>query len=180
MRSMDGKEVAELVGVVAIVASLVFVGVQLRQAQDIAVAEGYSMLFATRIEVADSIKDHLDIWRRGAAGEELTEDEAAIFAILLTDLNDSYVQGFLHTARVASTDAALWNARDFASFLYRNPGARAVWGKRENELGDYRALLGEGEGEGAGTIWSRSVRDFLAELDRLAPPIDGGSFPSWW
>jgi len=35
------KEVAELVGIAAIVASLVFVGLQLRQAQEIAIADQY-------------------------------------------------------------------------------------------------------------------------------------------
>lgn len=178
MESINRKDVAEIIGVVAIVASLVFVGAQLRQTQDIAVAEGYSMLFATRIEVANSIKDHVEIWQKGAAGEALNEEEAAVFAILVNELNESAVQGFLHTARVSSIDVALWNARDFAAFLYRNPGARAVWRAREDDLGAFRALLGEDAQ--AGTIWSESVRGFLAELDRLAPTKNAGSFPSWW
>ena len=41
MNLFSQKNVAEFVGVVAIVASLIFVGLQLRQSQEIALAEGF-------------------------------------------------------------------------------------------------------------------------------------------
>ncbi len=41
MKRYDWKSIAELVGIAAIVASLVFVGLQLKQAQEIAIAEQY-------------------------------------------------------------------------------------------------------------------------------------------
>jgi len=41
MRFSEWKEIAELVGLAAIIASLVFVGLQLKQSQDIALATQY-------------------------------------------------------------------------------------------------------------------------------------------
>ena len=41
MKKNDWKSVGELIGVVAIVASLIFVGLQLKQAQEIAIADQY-------------------------------------------------------------------------------------------------------------------------------------------
>lgn len=47
MKAEDWKSVAELVGIAAIVASLVFVGLQMRQSQDIAIAQQYQDRAAT-------------------------------------------------------------------------------------------------------------------------------------
>lgn len=97
---------------------------------------------------------------------------------IVNQVNESAVQGFVHRSQVAGLNEALWNARDFAGFLYRNPGARAVWRKREDDLGTYRGLLND-DGR-AGTIWSESVQGFLGELDRLRPQTDDdGSFSYW-
>ena len=41
MKSMNWKDVVEFVGIAAIVASLLFVGLQLKQSQEIAVAAQY-------------------------------------------------------------------------------------------------------------------------------------------
>lgn len=50
MKISDWKESAELVGITAIVASLVFVGLQLRQTQEIAIAGQYQERYATALE----------------------------------------------------------------------------------------------------------------------------------
>ncbi len=177
MKSMNRKDVAEIIGLVAIVSSLIFVGIQLRQAQSIAMADGYSMLFATRVEVANSIKEHTDIWRRGAAGEELDDNETTIFALLVNQVNETGVQGFLHAWQVAGVYEADFNARQFAAFLYQNPGARTVWNRREDSLTLYRSLLSE-EGDGD-EIWTDAVRHYLAELDRHQPPVDDEIHVDW-
>lgn len=58
MRFTEWKEIAELVGLVAIVASLVFVGLQLKQSQEIALATQYQ----SRAEsVQELVLTHLEI-----------------------------------------------------------------------------------------------------------------------
>ena len=104
MNAISRKEIAELIGVAAIVASLIFVGMQMRQAQDIAMAEGYSSVFATRIEVNNNIKEHVDIWKKGVAAEELQEEESAVFALLVTQVNENAIQAHLQALLVEGDD----------------------------------------------------------------------------
>ena len=110
----------------AIFASLAFVSVQLRQSQNTAVAEGFSTIFSTQIEVGNSIKEHVNIWRRGTSGGVLTEDESAIFAILVNQVNDSHVMAYLYRGRIQGYEEAEFQVKEFTAFLYQNPGARKV------------------------------------------------------
>ncbi len=50
MKANNWKDIAELVGIAAIVASLVFVGLQMRQSQDIAIADQYQNRADTALE----------------------------------------------------------------------------------------------------------------------------------
>jgi len=124
--NLEKKDIVEFVGAVAILASLVFVGVQLRQSQNIAVAEGFATIFLTQIDVGNSIKEHVNIWRRGTSDGELTEDESAIFAILVNQVNESKVMGYLYMGRIEGYEGAEFQVKEFTAFLYQNPGARKV------------------------------------------------------
>ena len=177
MKSLDRKEVVELIGLAAIVASLIFVGIQLRQSQNIALAEGYSMHFAARIDVSNSIKEHSSIWRKGTAGEELQASEMEVFSVLVYQVNQSAVQAFLNAWQVSGEEEARFSARDFAGFLYQNPGARAVWIKREDNLLAYRRLLNDHAG--SEDDWTEIVREYLAELDQLNPEVVDDVFVDW-
>ncbi len=47
MNKTNWKDIAELIGIAAIVASSVFVGIQMKQSQDIAIGDGFiSVMFA--------------------------------------------------------------------------------------------------------------------------------------
>lgn len=174
---MNRKEIAEFIGLGAIVASLVFVGLELRQSQNIGLAEGYSAIFTARREASNSIKEHVDLWRRGTTGEELNERDAAIFAILLNQLNEAAAQAYLYKERVAGTDVAQIDAQDFAGFLYHNPGARSVWNEREEDLGAVRRLLvNDSTYDNA---WTVAVRSYLDELDQGQLQIDQKPFVDW-
>ena len=105
----------------AILASLAFVGVQLRQSQNIAVAEGFAQIFTTQIEVGNSIKEHVNIWRRGTSDGKLTEDESAIFAILVNQVNEPRVIAYLYRSYIEGYEAAEFKVKEFAAFLYQKP-----------------------------------------------------------
>ena len=66
----------EGIGIVAIVASLLFVGLQMRQAQQFAMAEVYQKTLSSRSELTNSINENVVIWNKGRSGGELTDDEA--------------------------------------------------------------------------------------------------------
>lgn len=72
------NEVAELVGIVAIVASLVFVGLRLRQSQEIALADLKASFASASIEIASLIADNSEVWAKGIAGEVLDESDDSV------------------------------------------------------------------------------------------------------
>ena len=176
MNLFSQKNVAEFGGVVAIVASLIFVGLQLRQSQEIALAEGFSMMFSTQIEVNNSIKEHVDLWRSGTAGEELSEDEAAVFSILVAQVNASAVLAYVHMRQIGGTSGAEFTPIALASFLYQNPGARKVWLDRERNLSKYRSALID---DYSGHSWVDKIQSYLAELDQKNIPLEKYSYVDW-
>ena len=81
MKGADWKDIAELIGIAAIVASLVFVGLQMRQTHDIALVTLYQMRADAAREVAsvslDSEALH-EVYKRLNAGEEVSESDLSL------------------------------------------------------------------------------------------------------
>lgn len=61
MKKNSWKDVAELIGIAAIVASLVFVGLQMKQSQDIAIAEQYQARSTAALEYVLWLADNKSI-----------------------------------------------------------------------------------------------------------------------
>ena len=128
------NEVAELVGIVAIVASLVFVGLQLRQSQEIALADLEASYASASIEIASLISDNSAVWAKGIAGEELDESEAAVFESIIVALSDRNWSSQEQMRLLNGDNAADSVVHSFAAFLHQRPGARRVWVAREKHL----------------------------------------------
>lgn len=158
------NEVAELVGIVAIVASLVFVGLQMKQASDIALNEVSLGMLATGIEINNEMNEHADIWIRGSRGDELDETEAFVFDGLMQNLNN--VAFFARTMRVRLGDDERQSTGvyNFARILHENPGARKAWMEWQSKYQPYRALKRmplESES------FSDQVREALKSMDEM-------------
>ena len=82
------NEVAELVGMVAIVASLVFVGLELRQSREIARADIEASYASASIEMAGLISENSEVWTKGITGKELDESETEVFQSIIIALSD--------------------------------------------------------------------------------------------
>ena len=65
MKTMSWKSLAELTGMTAIVGSLTFVGLQIRQEQVIALSEINLSALSSSIEINNSINDNIDARQRG-------------------------------------------------------------------------------------------------------------------
>ena len=135
------KSIAEFLGITAVVASLVFVGLQLQQAQDIAIAEMKASGVANTLEENNAVIENVDVWMRGNADENLTSAEAEIYLRLLTNMNNRFYFIVQQQIRLGVGDDAVLDVAEFAGFLYENPGARRVWRAREERLGKYRGLI---------------------------------------
>ena len=95
MKFEQFNEIAELVGTVTVVASLVFVGLQLQQTRQqleqegkVALTEMNSTHVANVIESDNAVIQNVDIWLRGNAGEELSPAEQEIHTRLVRMAND--------------------------------------------------------------------------------------------
>ena len=62
----------QVIGFFALVASLIFVGLQIRQDQEIAIVEAMSHRFENAEALANLVNENSDIWTRGLDGEELS------------------------------------------------------------------------------------------------------------
>ena len=130
-----------------------------------------------QIEVGNSIKEHVNIWRRGTSGGELTEDESAIFAILVNQANESKVMAYFYMGAIEGYEAAEFQVKEFAAFLYQNPGARKVWDSRESSINQYRTLMSD-----SGTYsssWTNRAHNRLVILDREKLPLVNKPFVDW-
>ena len=163
MRSASWKDVAELVGITAIVASLIFVGVQVQLDREIAVAEGNLANAANSIEGNNAFLEHSAVWVRGNSGERLDEDDAVVFRYLVQNVYDVARMEFTRLIRLGHDEIAQTVAADFSAFLFKNAGARAVWVQQHQENLEYRrVILGN---DGAGAI-DQTVIDNLVKLDQ--------------
>ena len=129
---MNWKDIAEVIGITAIVASLVFVGMQMEQSQELAFADSALTMQSNAIEQGALQAEHVDVWVRGNAGEELTDPETEIYRILFTQRQN---QAFYNWVALSSIDTGFEGVgpQGLARFLYQNSGARAEWIRKTAE-----------------------------------------------
>lgn len=135
------KGIAEVIGGAAIVGSLIFVGLQIRQEQAIALSEINLSILASQIELNNSISGYADIWARGNAGETLEESERIIFEGLLANMAFLARTEWRQYGSFNLTRGLQVAIADFALHLYQNPGARQSWSTRGDTAEQNRALL---------------------------------------
>ena len=127
MKLTNWKDTAELIGIAAIVASLIFVGFQLRQDFQIAQSQVWLERDALRAEIAALISDHPDVWVKGLKGTELTESETAQFeTMFVLYLQKESTHFFQREAGLSPGDADIIVLR-FANMIMTYPGLNAAW-----------------------------------------------------
>jgi hypothetical protein len=125
MKKTDWKGIGEFVGISAIVASLIFVGFQLKQDRDVALAETTHSFMESSVEVNAMLAEHADVWLKGRNGDDLSEEEMVVMERLV----DSLYRRARYTSQMHRTLGLAGGAqlRDLAIMLYENPGARKAW-----------------------------------------------------
>lgn len=161
--NLDWRKTAELIGVLALVMSLVFVGLQMKQTNDVAFMELDTTMVGTAVDIAELISANSDVWVTRNAGEELTESEHAVYIETLSAMNTRLVVMESHASRLGRDDISDLIRRDWAAFLHQNPGARAAWLSREDNLIQYRRLAAPDAEDFSG--WRDSIQVELEALD---------------
>ena len=141
MKKLNLREVAELIGFVSIVASLIFVGLELRQTQQVAQLGAEATRAAWYFDNRDSINAHPEIWLKGNSGDQLSDTEQVIYSNLIRNLhtNNNFTWRRDQALGVRSADFA---AEEHAWFLYKNPGARKEWERQMEAFAERRKALG--------------------------------------
>ena len=131
MQSGQWKDTVELIGVFAIVASLIFVGLQLKQEDEVAQLEMFDRSAEQQRELADLITQHADVWQRGCVGEELSDTDQLVFAQIH---NQFIVHTYLRWLRFKVSDFAGSDGQylidAYAANIHRYPGIAAASEKR--------------------------------------------------
>lgn len=165
MKSAAVKDVLEIIGIFALVASLVFVGLELRQTHRIAMADTQVALLEGMQQANQAISDHAQVWFRGAGGDSLSAADSVVFTNLVSMKNEEAVANYLRYVRLGENDVASTVISDFATFLLRHPGAVQVWLDREDDLIRSRTILNPDRVSEA-RFWRDGVLVHLQRLER--------------
>jgi hypothetical protein len=172
MKMESLKEVAELVGITAIIASLIFVGLQIKQSdQQLAQSEEttevelYLQIASQERDELAVIFEHADTWVKGNAGNEMSSTEAVIYAGLVKARWSSvYWKNASFTVLERTLDVPL---HDFAWFLHKNPGARRAWEAMVDDEAERRTTLIPDISLESVDHAAQVIREDLAKLDGL-------------
>ena len=79
MKSLHWRDVAELVGIASIVASLIFVGLQLKQDRELGMADITSARTESAVALTQLVTENRELWIKGLDGERLRTQESMNF-----------------------------------------------------------------------------------------------------
>jgi len=144
MNRRDWLPVAELVGIAAVVASLIFVGLEIQQSREIARSEWTAVLSQEQIAFDGLLMEHPMVWQKGCVGDDLSPAERTIFA---RQFSVFYHLAFARWLRgnigINNADPA-WISAEYAKNLHRYAGLGEMWTiwKQSQVTGEFRGLDG--------------------------------------
>lgn len=118
-----------MIGIAAIVASLLFVGLQMRQEQNIASAQIWSERNQVRAELANLIYANPQIWTNGLRGSDLSESDTVRFEAM------AFLYFYKESAQYGQRDLGISPepehliAKSLANMIWSYPGLRNVWSR---------------------------------------------------
>ena len=83
MSNERGRGWAELIGIIALVFGLVFVGYEINQSRDIAISDKAGVAADVEASVRTLIVENADIWNQGCLGEDLIDSQRTSFQHLV-------------------------------------------------------------------------------------------------
>jgi hypothetical protein len=170
MKKSDWKDIAELVGIAAIVASLVFVGLQMRQDQRLTETQVFVDSESVVVQLAELLNENRDVWIRGLRNEKLSESEESTFRILARAQDRRRLFRYERSLRVETIQPERY-VNAYAYDLYRFPGLRRIYLEDGQFLEDRSRALGRQDPNSAPGFRAK-VLDVLAELEKLEVPVD--------
>ena len=158
------REWLETFGVIAVFASLVFVGLELRQSSEIATDASLSTSADITASIEELVLDHPDVWLRGCRGETLEATEKLIFTHLFQVYAFQYFMMYMRSDMVVAKSSKDISVDNIAINIHRNPGFARAW----DDLAIWRSYAAEAEGNDFRS-WRHRVDERLAYWERAEP-----------
>ncbi len=117
------KDLLEAIGFLVLIASLIFVGLQIRQDHTIAQAQNAADFDDTMIEYARVINANRDVWIRGLEGAELSLPDQVTFESVAFAVWQKFTGLYRHD-RLLYQGSGILAARQLAGELFIYPGLR--------------------------------------------------------
>ena len=160
MKTKNWKDIAELVGIAAIVASLVFVGQEIQQSREIARLEWTGVLTAEQIALDSLLGSEAEVWRNGCAGAELSPREQTVFVRQFSSFHHFAFARWVR-ANVGVTGAnPLFVSKEYAKNIHRFQGFRETWERWKSSRISVEAPLEDG------------ILGFPEEVDSWLPVLE--------
>ena len=176
MNSAKLNDWMQVAGIFALVLSLIFVGVQLRQEQEIAIVDTYGAVAETEINISVLVSENMAIWRRGLEGGDLSEDERGVFDGLIAAVAAHYQRMFIRWSRLGPGDPDRV-ASEFAYAMYVFPGLRKAF--EANRVFD-RSRDEAREFENDLNPWESQILFYLGKYDKERPQIPASKEYIFW
>jgi hypothetical protein len=133
MKSPNWKFLAEFVGVTAIVASLIFVGLQVRQDREIAVSQNMLSIVEAKKHWVELMTANSSIWVKANSEMVLTPEEREIYRSMAHALEVQFFVDWFRARQVPGANTADTFAYEFAWKLDTNPGLLIYWQQKLDE-----------------------------------------------
>ena len=164
MKSETLNDWLQLVGLFGIMASLFFVGMQVRQTQAIGEGESATNFIAITVAAREMVASQTDVWVKGCLGEDMSDADAATFAQLYrTYAQTSYLAWLAARNGILDLDPGSM-ANAYAANIHRYPGFASMGA-------DWRIWEEEGLSESLDSVaeFGAAVSLRLAELKTVDP-----------
>jgi len=175
MKEKNWKDIVELIGIAAIVGSLIFVGLQVRQDQQIAIAATFSTAIEATSNLASLIETNSETWKKGLDGGELSAADEIEFLAMVAAVEAFQLNMYIRFDRLEIGDAER-SYRTYAYAIYLHPGLRKAF---LNKV-DFLAARDESFDGASRSPFHQSVASYLDHLDRNPPGIPSEKVYIFW
>ena len=172
MRSASLKEIVEILGIAAIVGSLIFVGFQLQQSEQIGISDAVANRNERENALRTQIIENAAVWHKACADEPLEPDERHIAAAIFDTYSVNIVSAWI-TSRgglINSDQLQRQIVYEAAMQLWAFPGLE----KLEQARTSIRELRGMTDQNGRTSALFQGINHRLAELNAsdVQPDVD--------
>ena len=144
MKDANWKDIVELVGIAAIVASLIFVGLEIQQSREIARLEWTGILTEEQIALDSLLAGDAEVWRNGCEGAELSAVEQTVFARQFSSFHHFAFARWVRANGGLTGANPRFVSKEYAKNIHRFAGFRAMWGSWQSTRIDVEAPLVDG------------------------------------